>query len=188
MKPICSMQGTDRQTDMTKLTVAFHNFANAPIKLIAAKVASKFHHISTPALDYVSISYIFRLSKVLWERTFRSLPRVFMNSAKCITKLAPSSASHVSLPCYLVDYNTHCNTFLLPLCVPSNTIFSPFRVPLQGTPKKTSVLARRRRNPVFALNEVNSKFVVQLLRNTGYTFIILENATWQTQTSFDLCD
>jgi len=27
---------TDRQTDMTKLTVAFHNFANAPIKLIAA--------------------------------------------------------------------------------------------------------------------------------------------------------
>jgi hypothetical protein len=26
----------DRQTDMTKLTVIFHNFANAPIKPIAA--------------------------------------------------------------------------------------------------------------------------------------------------------
>ena len=57
----------DKQTDMTKLTVAFHNIANAPIKLIAKKVTSKFHlsRISTPALDHFSISYIFRLSKVL---------------------------------------------------------------------------------------------------------------------------
>jgi len=46
----------DGQTDMTKLTVAFRNFANAPFKLIIAKVAGKFHHISTPALDYFSIS------------------------------------------------------------------------------------------------------------------------------------
>jgi hypothetical protein len=49
---------------MKKLTVAFQNFANAPGKLIAAKVTGKFHHISNPALDYFSISYIFRLSKV----------------------------------------------------------------------------------------------------------------------------
>jgi hypothetical protein len=29
---------TDRQTDMTKITVAFHNFANAPKKLTVVKL------------------------------------------------------------------------------------------------------------------------------------------------------
>jgi hypothetical protein len=47
---------TDRQTDMTKLRGASHNIANAPIKLIAAKVTGKFHHISSQALDYFSVS------------------------------------------------------------------------------------------------------------------------------------
>jgi hypothetical protein len=53
----------DRQPDMTKLIVAFRNSMKAPNKQIAAKVKSKFHHISTRALDYFSISYIFRLRK-----------------------------------------------------------------------------------------------------------------------------
>jgi hypothetical protein len=83
-----------------------------------------------------------------------------MNSARCLAKLAPSSTSHISLPSYLVDYNTYSSTFLLPLCAPSNTIFSPFRVPLQGTPKTHSAHAHARRNLVFALNEFNSKFVL----------------------------
>jgi len=183
------MQGTDRHTDRhEEVNSRLSQFCERVYKANCCKSGGQVPSYLTPALYYFSISYIFRLSKVLWERTLRSLPWVFMNSAKCLTKLAPSSTSHVSLPSYLVDYNTYSSTFLLPLCGPSNTIFSPFREPLQGTPKKTSVLAHRRRNTVFALNEVNSKFVVQLLRNIGYKVIIPENATWQTQTSFDLCN